>query len=188
MSFKLSPANTQTLLGLPGSATMTRAGFASKSLWVTEYSPEERWVGGKFPLQNPHPGGILEWVKQVLLAGLKMHTLPINLSFCNFLLASIAATDDIMAFLRCCSRRSQADDKVSLPSVFSIKMYNEVERMLLCMQDRQISSPVMWYVFGTTHIPRPEDFPVMPVETVSKQQSLEINFWISSPKVFCDVS
>lgn len=97
VSFKLSPANTQTLLGLPGSATMTRAGFASKSLWVTEYSPEERWVGGKFPLQNPHPGGILEWVKQ----------------------------------------------------------------------DRQISSPVMWYVFGTTHIPRPEDFPVMPVETVS---------------------
>lgn len=66
MSFKLSPANTQTLLGLPGSATMTRAGFASKTLWVTEYNPEERWVGGKYPLQNPHPGGVLEWVKQVL--------------------------------------------------------------------------------------------------------------------------
>lgn len=44
---------------------MTRAGFASKSLWVTEYSPEEKWVGGEYTLQNPHPGGILEWVKKV---------------------------------------------------------------------------------------------------------------------------
>ena len=26
----------------------------------------------------------------------------------------------------------------------------------------------MWHVFGATHIPRPEDFPVMPVETVGE--------------------
>ena len=65
VAWKLAPANTQTLLGLPGSATMTRAGFASKSLWVTPYRPDERWVGGKYPLQNPHPGGILEWTRQV---------------------------------------------------------------------------------------------------------------------------
>ena len=65
MAFKLQPANTQTILGLPGSATMTRAGFASKSLWVTPYAADEQWPGGKYPLQNPHPGGLLEWSKQV---------------------------------------------------------------------------------------------------------------------------
>ena len=28
------------------------------------------------------------------------------------------------------------------------------------MEDRTITEPVLWHVFGTTHIPRPEDFPV----------------------------
>jgi primary-amine oxidase len=33
-------------------------------------------------------------------------------------------------------------------------------------QNRNISNTdiVVWHVFGTTHLPRPEDFPVMPVE------------------------
>ena len=37
------------------------------------------------------------------------------------------------------------------------------------MQDRPIGSghdPVVWYCFGITHVVRPEDFPVMPVEKV----------------------
>lgn len=29
-------------------------------------------------------------------------------------------------------------------------------------EDRTITDPVVWHVFGTTHIPRPEDFPVCP--------------------------
>ena len=35
------------------------------------------------------------------------------------------------------------------------------------MQNRDVgpgSDPVLWHCFGVTHIPRPEDFPVMPVE------------------------
>lgn len=38
-------------------------------------------------------------------------------------------------------------------------------------QDRRISGedPVVWYAFGVTHVTRPEDFPVMPVETVGFQ-------------------
>ena len=27
-------------------------------------------------------------------------------------------------------------------------------------EDRTITDPVVWHVFGTTHVPRPEDFPV----------------------------
>ena len=40
--------NTQTLLGLEGSPTMTRAGFASKNLWVTPYHVDEQWPGGAY--------------------------------------------------------------------------------------------------------------------------------------------
>lgn len=65
VAFKIVPPITQNLLGLPGSATMTRAGFAAKNLWVTPYTEDEQWPGGKYPLQNPHPGGLLEWTKQV---------------------------------------------------------------------------------------------------------------------------
>lgn len=31
------------------------------------------------------------------------------------------------------------------------------------------SDPVIWHCFGVSHVPRPEDFPVMPVESVSWQ-------------------
>jgi len=36
-------------------------------------------------------------------------------------------------------------------------------------QDRSIENTdvVLWYVFGLHHIPRPEDWPVMPVDVVS---------------------
>ena len=36
------------------------------------------------------------------------------------------------------------------------------------MQDRSLecgNDPVLWHCFGLTHIVRPEDFPVMPVES-----------------------
>lgn len=38
----------------------------------------------------------------------------------------------------------------------------------LLVQDRSVrsgSDPVLWHCFGLTHIVRPEDFPVMPVES-----------------------
>ena len=36
------------------------------------------------------------------------------------------------------------------------------------LQNRALkgADPVLWYTFGATHVPRPEDFPVMPVEVV----------------------
>ncbi len=36
------------------------------------------------------------------------------------------------------------------------------------LQDRSVeagSDPILWHCFGLTHIVRPEDFPVMPVES-----------------------
>ena len=59
IGYKLVLENTQTLLGLEGSPTMTRAGFASKNLWVTPYHVDEQWPGGacaplSLPLENQH--------------------------------------------------------------------------------------------------------------------------------------
>lgn len=38
-------------------------------------------------------------------------------------------------------------------------------------QDKPLAGadPVIWYSFGVTHLPRLEDYPIMPVETVSFQ-------------------
>ena len=40
--------------------------------------------------------------------------------------------------------------------------------LLLLLQNRKIDGEdvVVWHSFGVTHIPRTEDWPVMPVETV----------------------
>ena len=39
-----------------------------------------------------------------------------------------------------------------------------------CLQNRYLkgADPVVWYTFGLTHYPRPEDFPTMPVDVVSE--------------------
>lgn len=65
VAFKLMPANTQPLLAVPGSTAYTRAGFARNSLWVTQANDSHRWPGGDYPLQNPNPGGLQDWVEEV---------------------------------------------------------------------------------------------------------------------------
>ena len=39
---------------------------------------------------------------------------------------------------------------------------------------------VLWYVFGTNHVPRPEDWPVMPVERVGFELK-PVGFFERSP-------
>jgi Cu2+-containing amine oxidase len=39
-----------------------------------------------------------------------------------------------------------------------------------------VADAVLWYVFGIHHIPRPEDWPVMPVDTVA--------FWLKPAGLF----
>ena len=96
VAFKLVPGPTPALLADPESSVGRRARFATKNLWVTPFSPDERRAAGDHPNQHPGGDGLPRWT----------------------------AAD-----------RPIADTDV-----------------------------VLWYTFGLTHIPRPEDWPVMPVE------------------------
>ena len=82
----------------PESAFAKRAGFAYKHVWVTPYSPRERYAAGEYPNQHPGGDGLPAWVEQ---------------------------------------RRSIENEDV-----------------------------VLWYTFGLHHLPRPEDWPVMPVHSI----------------------
>jgi primary-amine oxidase len=97
--YKLVPAATPTLLADPSSSVAQRAGFATRNLWVTPYSPDERRAAGEYPNQHPGGDGLPRWT----------------------------AAD----------RSLTADG----------------------------SDVVLWHTFGVTHVPRPEDWPVMPVES-----------------------
>ncbi|MCR6483671.1 primary-amine oxidase [Amycolatopsis sp. OK19-0408] len=96
VGYALLPEGLPTLLADPRSSIASRAGFATKHLWVTRYDPAERYSAGDFV--NQHAGG----------AGLPAY----------------AAQD-----------RPLAGEDV-----------------------------VVWHTFGLTHVPRPEDWPIMPVD------------------------
>ncbi|MGH9012538.1 MAG: primary-amine oxidase [Acidimicrobiia bacterium] len=96
VGYKLVPGPTPALLADPDSSVGRRARFATRNLWVTPYSPDERRAAGEYPNQHPGGDGLARWT----------------------------AGD-----------RPVADTDV-----------------------------VVWYTFGLTHVPRPEDWPVMPVE------------------------
>jgi primary-amine oxidase len=99
VAYRLVPGENVLPVAQPGAAVLARAGFLTKSLWVTPFDPAERFPTGEYPNQNPGGDGLPKWTK---------------------------ANRDI------------------------------AERDL-----------VLWYTFGQTHIPRTEDWPVMPVSSVS---------------------
>jgi primary-amine oxidase len=98
VAYVLHPQPQPTLLADPSSSIARRAAFATKHLWVTRYSPEQRYPAGD--LVNQHPGG------------------------------------------------------AGLPAYVS--------------EDRPLigTDLVLWHTFGLTHFPRPEDWPVMPVDRI----------------------
>lgn len=98
VAYTLLPAACPLLLAPPGSAIAHKAQFATKHLWVTPHSDEERFPAGDYPLQHPGGDGLPAWT-----AGNR----------------SLKGAD-----------------------------------------------PVLWYTFGLTHFPRPEDYPTMPVDVV----------------------
>jgi len=98
VGYQLLPGENAVSLARPSSSVVQRAAFITKNLWVTPYTPDERYPAGEYP--NQHPGG----------AGLPQWT--------------------------------QANRSITETNV------------------------VLWYTLGVNHVPRTEDWPVMPVRTV----------------------
>ncbi|MEU6266180.1 primary-amine oxidase [Saccharopolyspora shandongensis] len=95
--YALIPQGSPTLLADAASDIHSRAAFAAKHLWVTRYSPDQRYPAGDLVNQSAPGAGLPEFT---------------------------AADRDI--------------DGADL---------------------------VLWHTFGLTHFPRPEDWPVMPVDS-----------------------
>ncbi|MDO5745325.1 MAG: primary-amine oxidase [Micrococcaceae bacterium] len=112
VAYKLHPQALPTLLADEGSSIHRRATFATKALWVTAATEDQRYPTGDFPNQHAGGAGLPEWVKA----------------------------------------------------------------------DRDIDGKdlVVWHTFGLTHFPRPEDWPIMPVDTVGFKMRPE-GFFDRSP-------
>lgn len=63
VGYLLCPEQTPTLLSDPSSSVYARATFATKNLWVTRYSPEERYAAGEYVNQNPGGDGLPLYVR-----------------------------------------------------------------------------------------------------------------------------
>ncbi|XP_024540285.1 uncharacterized protein LOC9634796 isoform X1 [Selaginella moellendorffii] len=113
--YKLVPGSNCLPLVGENAMMLRRAKFLHHNLWVTSYSPDERYPGGDFPNQNPRVGeGLPTWTKR-----------DKNLE--------------------------QADI-------------------------------VLWYTFGVIHVPRLEDWPVMPVEHLGFSLA-PVGFFNCSPAI-----
>ncbi len=61
--YKLVPGENVLPLQQEGSQAWSRAQFAYKHLWVTQYDPQERYAAGDYPNQSQNAGGLPEFVK-----------------------------------------------------------------------------------------------------------------------------
>ena len=100
VAYKLYPFShgppQPTLLTDPTCAVSSKGAFASKNLWVTPHSDDERYPAGEYTPQGDGSDGLADWTRA--------------------------------------NRNIEGEDIV------------------------------LWHAFGVTHVPRPEDFPVMPCE------------------------
>ena len=64
MAWKLAPAPTPPLYAHPSNEHARRGAFATKQLWVTPHSDDEKWPAGKYPLGGDM-AGIAEWTSLV---------------------------------------------------------------------------------------------------------------------------
>ena len=99
VGYKLVPGGCFPAMMDPEAPVFRRAQVIGHNLWVTPYSPDERWPCGEFPVQSEEDSGLPAWTA---------------------------------------ANRSIENTDV-----------------------------VLWYVFGIHHVTRPEEWPVMPVDTVS---------------------
>ena len=73
VGFKLAPAPTPPMYAHPTNEHARRGAFATKQLWVTPYSDDERWPAGKYPLGGDM-AGLEAWtslVRPFLICSLK---------------------------------------------------------------------------------------------------------------------
>jgi primary-amine oxidase len=62
VGYALHPEASPVLLADASSSVAARAAFSTKSLWVTEYDPAERYPAGDFVNQHPGEGGLPSFV------------------------------------------------------------------------------------------------------------------------------
>jgi primary-amine oxidase len=110
--YKLMAQASPVLLAQEGSSIERRGGFASKHLWVTPYTEEERYGTGNYPNQHAGGDGLPAWVQQ--------------------------------------NRAIENEDIV------------------------------VWHCFGHSHVCKPEDFPIMPVEYAGFMLKPN-NFFVANP-------
>jgi len=96
VGYALHPAGLPLLLADESSSIHSRAAFATRHLWVTRYSPAERYPAGDLVNQSAAGAGLPAW--------------------------------------------TAADRGIDGEDI------------------------VLWHTFGLTHFPRPEDWPIMPVD------------------------
>ena len=101
VGYRLVPGENCPVFAQPDAPILRRAGFTQHHVWVTPYSPQERYGAGEYPNEHPTGDGLPHWTK---------------------------------------ANRKVEDTEISL-----------------------------WYVFGHNHVPRPEDWPVMPVAMLGFQ-------------------
>lgn len=97
VAYRLLPGENGPPFVQPDAAVMRRAGFAAHNVWVTPYTPEEKYPAGDYPNQHARGDGLSQWTA----ANRSVENAPL----------------------------------------------------------------VLWYVFSHAHIPRVEDWPVMPVSS-----------------------
>ena len=63
VGYQLMPGNNVLPFANVNSSFMQRAGFARNHLWVTPYSPVERYPAGDYPNQHPGGAGLPTWTR-----------------------------------------------------------------------------------------------------------------------------
>jgi Cu2+-containing amine oxidase len=65
VAYKLMPHAAPLLLAQPNSIITQKGHFATKNLWVTPYSDQQKWPAGEYVLQASDCTGLKLWTKEV---------------------------------------------------------------------------------------------------------------------------
>ena len=173
MAYKLVPSNSQTLLAKPDTPVSSRASFASKNLWVTQYNPEQRWPGApQARACSTCPTG----ARRQSLELLPPYTGPALQSQARELLAARCVEQQLRA------RQAGAPERLRhchTGGDYPLQNLNPGGLAEWTKDGEEVTQPVLWHIFGTTHIVRPEDFPVRPAGRPCWLPALPALRWLS---------